>query len=366
MVRVQISKNNGFLEYKEAEVDIPTEEEGKLSIEDVKLRWAHAIYAEEDLFTLEGPHEIKLYHMPLGHDVDLLKPSQLHEWISTPSSQWVLDIFARPLITSSIGGAINIDTTTTDSPRLVITRANATPKVAARATARHPFSRRDPHWHVGTWVPQLNTSLTTPRRDSNTSTGSATSFIGGIMGTRGHLQTEYEDILQTTFRAQETLRKFASIGKPVTTHSIQTTLLPLAMACPSAISRHGPNVLYQGVYNLVDAELQRGFVQAVRIWFSFDNEHTVEVAKRDGSLGLKPVRQQDGWIVVQAVPGSPCALAGMPDDEVFLTHVNGVDVSPPQCPASADKARQSNGNVSWAGNVVPLVEPCDVCVFTYF
>ncbi|RHY08424.1 hypothetical protein DYB25_004143 [Aphanomyces astaci] len=330
MVRVQISKNNGFLEYKEAEVDVPTEEEGKLSIEDVKLRWAHAIYAEEDLFTLEGPHEIKLYHMPLGHDVDLLEPGQLHQWISTPSSQWVLDIFARPLITSSIGGAINIDTTTTDR------------------------------------VPQLNTSLTTPRRDSNTSTGSATSFIGGIMGTRGHLQTEYEDILQTTFRAQETLRKFAGIGKPVTTHSIQTTLLPLAMACPSAISRHGPNVLYQGVYNLVDAELQRGFVQAVRIWFSFDNEHTVEVAKRDGSLGLKPVRQQDGWIVVQAVPGSPCALAGMPDDEVFLTHVNGVDVSPPQCPASADKARQSNGNVSWAGNVVPLVEPCDVCVFTYF
>ncbi|ETV98815.1 hypothetical protein, variant [Aphanomyces invadans] len=275
MVRVQISKNNGFLEYKEVEVDVPIgDNEGMVSVDEVKLRWAHAIYAEEDLFTLEGAHEIKLYHMPLGHDVDSIEPSQLQAWISTSMSQWVLDIFARPLITSAIGSAINIDTTTADSPRLVITRANATPSKAALTSSRAHVPRCDPHWHVGTWVPQLNTS----RSDRRDSSSASTSFIGGIIGTaRGHVQNEYEDILQTTFRAQETLRKFAGIGKPVTTHSVQTTLLPLAMACPSAISRHGPHVLYQGVYNLMETELQRGFVQAVRIWFSFDNEQTVEV-----------------------------------------------------------------------------------------
>ncbi|KAG6954924.1 hypothetical protein JG688_00012127 [Phytophthora aleatoria] len=30
------------------------------------------------------------------------------------------------------------------------------------------------------------------------------------------------------------------------------------------------------------------------------------VTKVNGALGLKPLRQQDGWIVVQALPGSPC------------------------------------------------------------
>ncbi|KAF0716430.1 Aste57867_2854 [Aphanomyces stellatus] len=369
-VRVQISKNNGFLEYKDAEIDL-TSDPTSLPVNEVKLRWAHAVYAEEDLFTLEGPHEIKLYHMPLGYDVDIVTDrAQLQEWITTPSSQWVLDIFGRTLITSAVGGSINVDTSTTDSPRVVISRTNSAPPKSSSAGVKAAAAPLEPHLHVGTWVPQLNTTRT--RRSSSPSPGGGgASFMGGLMGRAGpglggQLQSEYEDILQTTHRAHETLRKFASIGKPVTTHGIQTTLLPLAMACPSAITRYGPNVLYQGVYNLMESELQRGFVQAVRVWFSFDHEATVEVTKRNGSLGLKPVRQQDGWIVVQAVPGSPCALAGMPDDEVFLTHVNGVDVSPPQCPASADKPRHANGNVSWAGNVVPLVETCETCRFTFF
>ncbi|KAG9411600.1 hypothetical protein AC1031_017237 [Aphanomyces cochlioides] len=357
MVRVKISKNNGFLEYKEAEIDMT---DTTLSTDEIKMRWAHAIYAEEDLFTLEGPHEVKLYHMPRGDDADTTDPALLLSWVTTPGSQWVLDIFARPLITSAIGSAINIETTAVNSPRVVITRTTASPSKPIHG------NKYEPYLHVGTWVPLLNSRA---RRASSPVATTAGGFIGSVMArTSGtHLQSEYEDVLQTTHRAQETLRKFAAIGKPVTTHSIHTTLLPLAMACPSAISRYGPHVLYQGVYNnLLESEMQRGFVQAVRIWFSFDNEHTVEVTKRNGSLGLKPVRQQDGWIVVQALPGSPCALAGMPDEEVFLTHVNGVDVSPPQCPATSDKARQSNGHVSWAGNVVPLVEKCETCVFTYF
>ncbi|KAG6965340.1 hypothetical protein JG687_00005475 [Phytophthora cactorum] len=68
----------------------------------------------------------------------------------------------------------------------------------------------------------------------------------------------------------------------------------------------GPRILYDGVYHLDPDEMQRGFVQVVRLWFSFDCEQTISVTKVNGALGLKPLRQQDGWIVVQALPGSPC------------------------------------------------------------
>ncbi len=85
---------------------------------------------------------------------------------------------------------------------------------------------------------------------------------------------------------------------------------------------------------------------------------------------MKPVRQQDGWIVVQAMPGSACAMAGMPGEEVVLTNVNGFDVSPATCPSITENGKHSvaatNGVVSWAGSVVPLVEECETCVFTFF
>ncbi|KAF4319070.1 hypothetical protein BBO99_00006470 [Phytophthora kernoviae] len=122
-------------------------------------------------------------------------------------------------------------------------------------------------------------------------------------------------------------------GMTTASHPLETCTLPLTAACPSAISNQGPRILYEGVYHLNLDEMKRGFVQAVRLWFSFDCEQTISVTKVNGALGLKPLRQQDGWIVVQALPGSPCFDAGMRRDEVFLTHVNGVDVSPHSFPA---------------------------------
>ncbi|OQR82910.1 hypothetical protein ACHHYP_15300 [Achlya hypogyna] len=360
MVAVQISKNNGFFEYKDVEIDVIS---GLRCIADMKLVWAQAIYAEEDLFTLEGPHEVKLYHMPAGDDVDQLEDSDMVmilDWVREEPSQWVLDIFGRPLVTSASTGLsfedlenLHISFTSGASPLRSPPPPSAAPEY-------------EPHLHVGTWVPMLS-SARAVRRDSNPPGSS--NLLGLVGRPTTQLQSEYEDVVQTMARAQETLRKFQSLGKPVTTHSLQTILLPLAMASPSAIARFGPSVLHQGVYTLIESELQKGFVQAVRIWFSFDHERTLKVTKRNGSLGLKPVRQQDGWIVVQAVAGSACALAGMPDAEVFLTHVNGVDVSPLTSPAVSDKAAKAPNlghSVSWAGNVVPLVEEADVCELTFF
>ncbi|OQS05724.1 hypothetical protein THRCLA_20548 [Thraustotheca clavata] len=349
MVSVAISKNNGFFEYERVEMMIP---EGIESVEDLKLLWAKAIYSEEDLFSLEGAHDVKLYHVPDGEDIDTLNDLDgILQWVWEGNSHWVLDIFGRSLITS-VSNELDIDELKNGN----LMEVNMLVKLQAN----------EPYVHVGTWGPMLR-----PARNRSKSIPPSPLLMGLMnRSSNGQVQNEYEDIIQTMHRAQESLKKFKRMGRPVTTHSMQSILLPLAMASPSAIARHGSNILHQGVYILGESDLQKGFVQATRIWFSFDNERTLKVKKRNGSLGLKPVRQQDGWIVVQAVAESACAIAGMPEHEVFLTHVNGVDVSPLNYPSIMDRGYNPLGSfgqsVSWAGNVVPLVEEAEICELTFF
>eukprot|EP00935_MAST-01C_sp_MAST-1C-sp1_P000147 g147.t1 len=90
----------------------------------------------------------------------------------------------------------------------------------------------------------------------------------------------------------------------------------------------------------------RAMVQATRLWFYFDEERTITVTKdEEGVLGLQPVRQEKlGWIVVRAEAGSPCHRAGMPLDDVYLSHVNGECVSPRSCPSFEPRRP---GTVSW-------------------
>jgi hypothetical protein len=255
---------------------------------------------------------------------------------------------------------------------------------------------QEPYIHIGTWVPMMlkdKMRAPTPVSTSATSSPAPTSpprspagaallsLLKPPLSPSSPSSTaatgDYEDVLVTTRRAMEYINKFRTLGRPVTVMSIQTCSLPVSAASPSAISKYGPRGLYQGVFEAGTAELERGFVQAVRLWFSFDCEQTVSVTKVRGALGLKPLRQQDGWIVVQALPGSACFEAGMRRDEVFLTHVNGVDVSPHAFPAvgvSGSRPReqpppsqhQPYQAPSWKDSVVPLVEQSETCIFTFF
>lgn len=224
----------------------------------------------------------------------------------------------------------------------------STPQLSAGSSGVY----HEPYIHIGTWVPLMVTDKSKP----------SASLLSVL---KTSLSNEYEDVLMTTNRAREYINRFRRAGHPVTILSIQTMLLPLAIACPNAISHHGPRILYEGVYQLSESETQRGFIQAVRLWFSFDCEQTISVTKVNGALGLKPLRQQDGWIVVQALPGSPSFEAGMRGDEVFLTHVNGVDVSPHAFP-SVGTTTQHAQQVSWKESVIPLVDKCETCIFTFF
>lgn len=276
----------------------------------------------------------------------------------------------------------------------------ATDPALSAVSATPGAAYQEPYIHIDTWVPMmLKDKSRAPAPAVSTSATSAAAPTSPPRSPAGAALLsllkpplspvfpaaapgEYEDVLVTTRRAMEYVNKFRSLGRPVTVMSIQTCSLPVSAASPSAISKYGPRGLYQGVFEAGAAELERGFVQAVRLWFSFDCEQTVSATKVRGALGLKPLRQQDGWIVVQALPDSPCFEAGMRRDEVFLTHVNGVNVSPHAFPAvGVSDSRPSSGEQpqqqqtqqqttyqapSWKDSVVPLVEQSETCIFTFF
>ncbi|KAG7380433.1 hypothetical protein PHYPSEUDO_007207 [Phytophthora pseudosyringae] len=377
-MRVLVCKNDGCFEFEPAELR-------RLERwSDVKMGLAHALYSEEELFAVGSADDIALYTFPDG------LPTEQEEGdvrsVVESDSRWVLDIFGSTfrqrselhLQTDHAIRGVRRGSATPYQP-MDVRRASAglnsvpTPPTSGSSpisplgNAAHGGYHEasvegyhEPYIHIGTWVPvMVKEKKAAPLSLMKSSSA------------------QYEDVLVTTNRAREYINNFRRAGRPVTIISIQTCTLPLAAACPSAISQQGPRILYDGVYHLSPDELQRGFVQAVRLWFSFDCEQTISVTKVGGALGLKPLRQQDGWVVVQALPGSPCFEAGMRRDEVYLTHVNGVDVSPHSFPAVGTGPPQQGqqtqaqpnlktGQVTWQDSVVPLVDKCETCIFTFF
>jgi hypothetical protein len=369
-MRVLVCKNDGSFEFEPAELS-RVDRWG-----DVKMGLAHALYSEEELFAVDSAEHIALYTFPDG-EVAEHEDSDVTGTVQS-DSRWVLDIFGSAFVQRS---DLHLQT---DHAIRGVRRGSATPfqpMDVRRASALHGPSTsgtpipplgnaahgyhetsaegfHEPYIHIGTWVPVM----------LKEKKASPLPLLKGAAA-------QYEDVLMTTNRAREYINNFRRTGRPVTIISLQTCTLPLAAACPSAISQQGPQILYEGVYHLNPDEMQRGFVQAVRLWFSFDCEQTISVTKVNGALGLKPLRQQDGWVVVQALPGSPCFEAGMRREEVFLTHVNGVDVSPHSFPAVSTGAptqqpllqnNSKTGQVTWQDSVVPLVEMCETCIFTFF
>ncbi|KAH7471020.1 hypothetical protein PRIC1_003171 [Phytophthora ramorum] len=366
-MRVLVCKNDGCFEFEPAEL----QRIDRWS--DVKMGLADALYSEEELFAVGSADDIALFTFPDGLPAED-EEGGVGSLVET-DSRWVLDIFGSPFRQRSdlnlqtdhaIRGVRRISATPFQSMevrRASAFQPSATP-ISPLGNAAHGFHEtsvegyHEPYIHIGTWVPVMLKEKKAP--------------LPLMKGP----PAQYEDVLVTTNRAREYINNFRRTGRPVTILSIQTCTLPLAAACPSAISQQGPRILYDGVFHLSADEMQRGFVQAVRLWFSFDCEQTISVTKVNGALGLKPLRQQDGWVVVQALPGSPCFEAGMRRDEVFLTHVNGVDVSPHSFPAVGTGAasqqaqqpqqNQKTGQVTWQDSVVPLVEKCETCIFTFF
>ncbi|RLN06543.1 hypothetical protein BBJ28_00014188 [Nothophytophthora sp. Chile5] len=372
-MRVLVCKNDGCFEFEPAEVQ-RFEEWG-----DVKMALAEALYCEEELFAVGSADDIALYTFPDGSAVADGDDEVDVATLVVSDSRWVLDIFSSPLrrrseLTLQTDHAIRgvrrgsaVPFQSMDVRRASALAGYTSPPISANpisplgnsshaGVAEEMEGYHEPYIHIGTWVPVM----VKDRRPSPLPLMKST-------------EAQYEDVLLATNRAREYISNFRRMGRPVTILSIQTCTLPLAVACPSSISQHGPRVLYEGVYHLNAEDAQRGFVQAVRLWFSFDCEQTISVTKVKGTLGLKPLRQQNGWIVVQALPGLPCFDAGMRRDEVFLTHVNGVDVSPHAFPAVGTGAPQQQSQqlqlarqVTWQDSVVPLVDKSETCIFTFF
>jgi hypothetical protein len=379
MVQVLVCKNDGSFEFEPVELK-------KLDLwSEVKWDLARTLYTEEELFAIASASEITLYRLPDGDDIEIIAENEPLQQFVINDSKWVLDIFSGPFrrmsdltiqteqdirgmrcssssssmlpntrrISSRLSLLSNTSNTSpTSSPdksQILEGSFNSNGSNSTNRMMMMANEYNEPYIHIGTWAPMLV-------RDKS-------KLSANFLEVLRPQTSEYEDVLVTTNRAREYINRFRRIGRPVTILSMQTVTLPLAIACPITISQQGSRVLYDGVYKLTDSELQRGFIQAVRLWFSFDCEQTISVTKVNGTLGLKPLRQQDGWIIVQAIPGSPCFEAGMRGEEIFLTHVNGVDVSPHAFPSVTTKFAQK---VSWKDSVIPLVEKCETCLFTFF
>ena len=118
-------------------------------------------------------------------------------------------------------------------------------------------------------------------------------------------------------------------------------------------------------------ETRRGFCATDRglSFLGRNRERTIVVRKKSGHVGLQPIRQEDGWIIVRALESSPCAEAGMPLEAVHLTHVNGHDVSPHSCPSLEQKhlpGGSESSQVKWETSVLPHIASSDTCTFTFF
>ncbi|CAM9533263.1 unnamed protein product [Choristocarpus tenellus] len=196
----------------------------------------------------------------------------------------------------------------------------------------------DPHIHVGTWQPLL-------KRRAGMVSGGAGGGNPGVDGSDGGGSS------------------IGGLGGLIKT--IQTVTLPSRAKDTYVSSFEGrPSSL----------------CQAVRLWFCFPGERTVRVrfeppppSPGDRAVEALVASGSSGveWLIVRARRGSPCELAGFPAGEnVILTHVNDLSVSPdayqslaPKAPwggrGSGNGARTGAGAV-WSRMVVPILETLTV------
>mmetsp|Transcript_37508 Transcript_37508/g.50765 ORF Transcript_37508/g.50765 Transcript_37508/m.50765 type:complete len:162 (-) Transcript_37508:322-807(-) len=160
------------------------------------------------------------------------------------------------------------------------------------------------------------------------------------------------------------------MSKEWTEAGVPTSLLSIHTATIST----NPALQIAGRFSSIGGSFQ----QVVRIWYHFNDEHTVTLTRLTPSsvFGMKnacpPItdeedsgKQVEGrWITFRALPSSPCAEAGLPvDRDLILTHINGLDVCPAGCRSTSLRA---SGGCSWEKSVVPLlVSDVLSCSLTY-
>jgi hypothetical protein len=384
MVKVYVQKNDGV--EKPMAITVNTND-GDWDM--IKMQCARTLYTEEELFSIQGatsrdlsclmsdltsqvsagPHEIKMFRCPQGHNEEARKGKHGAAAMLTPESVWSVEIFGANFRSGEdLASELNRDLS-------MAQRGAAMGMMGSMSTsASDCFLNEDLHIHVTTFLP----SLQNPQK-------------WGQGGTEAPQSEDYESCLIAMVRCRRWLQSFHKKGHKLTVLSLQSVLLPGTHAGPAAVVRRGPQALYKGVYS-PDGETKTGgagsssaaaaaaggagaaaasgpalpplsMVQGVRVWFCFNQEKTIHVRKRGGHLGLQPVRQEEGWIMVRAIEGSPCEEAGMPLTTVYLTHMNGQDVSPHSFPSLAPK---SPDKVTWDGAVLPLISQTDSFTITFF
>lgn len=401
---IYVQKNDG-LELK-VPVTVDTSAEG--GWDSVKDRCARKLFKEEELYSIQGPHEIKMFRCPSGNDEESRRGKHGALRLLKQDSLWSVEIFGGPFRTKQDVGDELVRNITSAQRKLetqgggggvnglgMVGGVDPGASMGVAGSMSDCFLDPNQHIHVTTFLPMLQHSENRHRGRNNRNENIY----------EDPPAEDYDSALGAMLRCRRWLQAFVAKGHKVTVLSMQSVLLPANHASPAAVLQKGPQSLYKGMYDERDVALSAAsgcgggigssasttgatpnrnaadgsavsgnvrsrpgtgptrWVQGARVWFCFPTERTVHVKKRGGHIGLQPVRQEEGWIVVRALEGSPCAAAGMPVTAVYLTHVNEEDVSPHSFPSLAPKSKEA---VTWETSVLPLVLESDTFSFTFF
>ena len=213
-VEIYVQKNDG-LELK-MPVSIDTSAEG--GWDSVKYRCARKLFKEEELYSIQGPHEIKMFRCPSGNDEESRRGKSGALRMIRADTIWSVEIFGGPFRTKQdVGDELVRNITSATQSMESQGLLGATLGGASRMS--DCFLDPNIHIHVTTFLPMIKH----PER-----------FAQGTPST-----DDYDCSLSAMLRCRRWLQTFAARGHKVQVMSIQSVLLPASHASPSAVLKRG-------------------------------------------------------------------------------------------------------------------------------
>ena len=98
---INIQRNDGLGEWIPISIPSPeviAQREGGWDA--IKMRCAKQLYKTEELYCIEGAHDVKMYLLPRGEDIEAEHGSKRAIQMLRPDSTWAVDIFGAPFTSS--------------------------------------------------------------------------------------------------------------------------------------------------------------------------------------------------------------------------------------------------------------------------
>jgi hypothetical protein len=222
-IDIFVQKNDG-LELK-ARVTVDTSVEG--GWDSVKDRCARKLFKEEELYSIQGPHEIKMFRCPSGNDEEARRGKNGALRTIKSDSLWSVEIFGGPFRTKQDVGD-ELVRNITSAQRSLETQGGLDSGMGALgmgggSSMSNCFLDPNLHIHVTTFLPMLQHS----ERSKHSNQPVAPQA------------DDYDSTLGAMLRCRRWLQAFVAKGHSVQVLSMQSIMLPASHASPSAVLQKG-------------------------------------------------------------------------------------------------------------------------------